>query len=173
MSFVGFWKGSASAHSSTTSREPVTSIGIRHAAIALLLLTCADRLVADEPRIRSDGQGCALEKAGNRAGALVNVGLAMHTLQDNTSPAHMVIQEFDPGRGNLSGPTVAHVRDELDDPSGMPQKWGLGENLDRATCDAYAHFANAAGLPVPPVPQCDGKPCFKPSGEIHVEVPSQ
>jgi RHS repeat-associated protein len=113
----------------------------------------------------------ALEKAGNHAGALLNVGLAMHTLQDNTSPMHMGVQEFDPNKGNLSGATLAHVQGELYDPSGIPQHEGVGENLDRATYDAYAHFANATGLPVPPVPQCDGKPCFEPSGEIHVEVP--
>jgi hypothetical protein len=113
----------------------------------------------------------ALEKSGNHAGALVNVGLAMHTLQDNTSPMHMGIQEFDPNKGNLSGATLGHVDGELYDPSGIPQYEGVGENLDRATYDAYAYFATGAGLPVPAVPQCDGRPCFAPSDSIHVEVP--
>jgi len=113
----------------------------------------------------------ALEKAGNHTGALVNVGLAMHTLQDNTSPMHMGVQEFDPGKGDSSPATLGHAQGELYDPSGMPQHEGVGENLDRATYDAYAHFAKATGLPVPPVPQCNGKPCFEPSGSIHIEVP--
>lgn len=111
--------------------------------------------------------------ASPHEGALLNVGLAMHTLQDNTSPMHMGVQEFDPRKGTLSAATLAHVDGELYDLSGLPQKLAVGENLDRVTYDTYASCANTTGLPVPPVPDGDGKPCFESSGDIHVEVPPE
>jgi RHS repeat-associated protein len=58
------------------------------------------------------------------------LGLAMHTMQDSTSPAHHGFQRYNGGTLEL----FLHVRSENFDP-------GAGSNLDRATELAYKYYS--------------------------------
>jgi hypothetical protein len=80
-----------------------------------------------------------LEKAQNATSAadkMKYLGLAMHAMQDATSPAHAGFRKYYGGRREL----YSHVWEELFDP-------GAGSNLDNATEMAYKYYKG--DLPMP------------------------
>jgi hypothetical protein len=74
------------------------------------------------------------QRAGDRKTAMVNLGNAIHTLQDSTSPAHEGFQQ----KGAVGD--VEHAATEWRDP-------GAGSALDQATKKAWDYFTGAVPLP--------------------------
>ena len=64
------------------------------------------------------------------------LGLAMHAMQDATSPAHQGFQTYNGGAGELG----AHIYSELFDPQG-------GSRLDNATAMAYLYATGSVPMP--------------------------
>ncbi|HZN06928.1 MAG TPA: RHS repeat-associated core domain-containing protein [Pyrinomonadaceae bacterium] len=80
-----------------------------------------------------------LEKAQNATSAadkMKYLGLAMHAMQDATSPAHAGFRKYYGGRREL----YSHVWEELFDP-------GAGSNLDNATEMAYKYYKGELPMP--------------------------
>lgn len=77
-----------------------------------------------------------LEAKGNHKKALKHLGLAIHVLQDATSPAHADFRSYYGGAIELA----LHAAEENFDP-------GPGSKLDQATYITYAYFTGALPLP--------------------------
>lgn len=77
-----------------------------------------------------------LEAAGKRDEAMYHLGMAMHCLQDATSPAHQGFREYKGGNVEYA----EHVYEELFDP-------GRGSHLDEATKRAYMYFKGTLEMP--------------------------
>lgn len=91
----------------------------------------ANQFVRDEL-----GSAQQLEAQGDRAGAMLHLGYAMHCLQDATSPAHAGFREYEGGNAELA----SHVWEELFDP-------GPGSQLDEATKQSYLYFKGTLQQP--------------------------
>ncbi len=79
-----------------------------------------------------------LEKHGQHERAMVHLGNAMHTMQDDTSPAHQGYQEWDEHASWQS--KAGHVQREAFDP-------GAGSALDTATQRAWDIFRSNEPVP--------------------------
>jgi hypothetical protein len=88
------------------------------------------------------------EKAGKHNSALKHLGNAMHTLQDNTSPAHKGFQVW-------NGP--AHVLDDKAHAEKENYDPGRGSNLDIATAKAWDYFTGKEQMPADFFPPEQGK----------------
>lgn len=71
-----------------------------------------------------------------RRDAMYLLGLAMHAMQDSTSPAHHDFQAYQGGAGELG----SHIWSELFDPLG-------GSRLDNATLTAYRYAMGELQMP--------------------------
>lgn len=76
----------------------------------------------------------------------MHLGNAIHTLQDNTSPAHEGFKVWNAAWGRLHKNTILHVADELYDP-------GEGSKLDEATRIAQKLFLQDLSLPAVILPR--------------------
>ncbi len=77
-----------------------------------------------------------LEQKGLHDQALSYLGLAIHAIQDATSPAHAGFREYAGGQAEI----IEHVFEENFDP-------GPGSQLDKATARAYGYFTGSIPLP--------------------------
>ncbi|HEX9046417.1 MAG TPA: hypothetical protein VF988_05265 [Verrucomicrobiae bacterium] len=97
--------------------------------------------VDDAQKAANDFVRDMINKARNekkRCDAMRDLGLAMHAVQDSTSPAHHGFQPWsdkEPRNQQLD-----HVEKENFDPMG-------GSQLDKATKDVYDYFSGAKPMP--------------------------
>ena len=102
-------------------------------------MTPGDKSKTDARKAANDFVRDNLEKARNATSAadkMKYLSLAMHAMQDATSPAHAGFRKYYGGKAEL----VSHVWEELFDP-------GAGSNLDKATEMAYKYYKG--DLPMP------------------------
>jgi hypothetical protein len=78
------------------------------------------------------------QRDGNRQEAMGYLGIAMHVLQDSTSPAHSGFQPWDE-HSKLSA-MLEHVSEEDFNPK-------AGSQLYKATQDAYGYFSGTIPIP--------------------------
>lgn len=91
----------------------------------------ANKYVRDQIRRAQE-----LNKAGRRCAALTHLGLAMHAVQDSTSPTHNGFQTWN---GGITPESLGHVVGEFFDP-------GAGSQLDAATQAVMDYFTGASSL---------------------------